>query len=88
MIERVYTILVGFNTLQNGIDYMFSSPYKIAFSVDGQTYSYLGQPIDTPVDSEIIMVGNVFITNTEDPAPGDVYIDNGFLKYYKEITNE
>ena len=88
MIERVYTILVGFNTLQDGIDYMSSSPYKIAFSVGGQTYDDLGNSIQTPDYSEIVMVGDVFITNTEGPAPGDLYIDNGFLRYYKEIGNE
>ena len=84
MIERVYTILIGFGTINEGIDFMTNSIYKIAFSVNNQTYNYLGQPIDTPLDSEIVMVGGVFITNTEDPAPGDVYIDNGFLKYFKE----
>jgi len=85
MNKTIYIILVGFNTLQEGLDYMTSSPYNFSFIVGGQTYDSLGNPIATPDNPEIIQYGQIYITDNENPAPGDLYIEDGFLKYYKEI---
>ena len=88
MTERIYTFLFNFNTIQEGVDYMSNSPHKFAFSVGGQTYDNLGNPIPTPDYSEITEVVDVFTVNNVNPWPGDLYINNGFLRYYKEIGNE
>lgn len=85
MNKKIHIILVGFNTLQDGIDYMVSSPYKFAFIVGGQTYDSIGNPITTPENSEVVNFGSIYITDNENPASGDLYIEGGFLKYYKEI---
>jgi hypothetical protein len=88
MTERIYTFLFNFNTIQEGVDYMSNSPHKVAFSVGGQTYDKLGNPIPTPDYSDITEVVNVFSVNNTNPWPGELYVDNGFLRYYKEIGNE
>jgi hypothetical protein len=85
MTENTYIILIGFDTLQNGIDYMVSSPYKLAFSVDGQTYDYLGNAITTPSESEVIAEGSIWICDCDNPVSGDLYVSDGFLKYNKII---
>lgn len=86
MIEKEYIILLGFNSVQEGIDYMQSSPHNFAFSVGGSTYDHEGNSISTPDDSEVIPNGNIYVCHCENPAPGNLYISGGFLKYYKEIA--
>ena len=86
MLEKEYIILLGFSSIQEGVDYMSLSPYTFAFSVGGVTYDFGGSIIDTPNDSSIINEGHIFICNHSDPLPGSLYIDDDFLKYYKEIS--
>jgi len=84
MIEKEYIILLGFDTIQGGIDYMVTSPHNFSFSVGGDTYDYEGNLLETPLESSVISEGGIYITNTENPQPGSLYINGGFLKYYKE----
>ena len=86
MTEKEYIILLGFNSVQEGIDYMQSSSHSFAFSVGGNTYDHEGNSISTPDDSSVIANGDVYVCDCDGiPAPGQLYISGGFLKYYKEI---
>tara|TARA_R110000868_G_scaffold105774_11_gene290465 strand:+ start:942 stop:1202 length:261 start_codon:yes stop_codon:yes gene_type:complete len=86
MTEKEYIVLLGFDTVQDGIDYMQSSPYNFAFSVGGSTYDHDGNSISTPADSSVVNNGEMWVCNCENPIPGSPYINGGFLKYYKEIA--
>jgi hypothetical protein len=77
-------VLVEFNSVLEGLDYMNISPNKFCFYVDGQTYDINGNVIQTPNNSEIFGINNIYINITDDTAPGQLYISEGFIKYYKE----
>jgi hypothetical protein len=86
MTKKINIILLGFNTLQEGIDYMQSSPYKFSFSFNGNSYDFTGLGISTPENSSVIDEGGIYVCSSENPSPGELYIENGFLQYYKEIA--
>ena len=88
MTEKEYIVLLGFNSVQDGIDYMQSSSRSFAFSVGGSTYDYEGNSISTPTDYSVINEGDIYIGELESqfPGPGDLYVEGGFLKYFKEIA--
>jgi hypothetical protein len=86
MKKKVYIILIGFNSIQEGIEYNQNSPYKISFSVDGVTYNEDGDTIETPNNSEVIPNGGIYVCNNQNPISGQLYIEDGFLKYFKYVA--
>jgi hypothetical protein len=34
----------------------------------------------------VIDEGGIYVCSSENPCPGELYIENGFLQYYKEIA--
>ena len=86
MKKKVYIILIGFNSIQEGIEYNQTSPYKISFSVDGVTYNEDGDVIETPNNSGVIPNVGIYVCNNQNPIPGQLYIEDGFLKYFKYVA--
>lgn len=79
-------VLVEFISVLEGLDYINNSPNKFCFYVGGQTYDINGNVIQTPSNYEIFGINNIYINITDDTAPGQLYISDGFIKYYKEIV--
>lgn len=85
MTQENFIILIEFKTIEEGLNFMNESENYFSFSVKNKTYSSVGQEIKTPDNSSIIYFGDIFIGIIENPMPGELFIENGFLQYYKEI---
>ena len=83
--ENEHIVLINFNTINDGIDFMSSINIPFSFIVSGITYDYLGNAIQTPDDFDVYNLGEIYLDIHEVPSPGVLYVNNGFLKYYKEI---
>ena len=82
--ENEHIILLEFNSVNEGIDFMSKSKYKFSFFVDTKTYDFLGNLISTPSDYDLHKLNEILLDISEIPSPGLLYISDGFLKYYKE----
>jgi hypothetical protein len=78
-------VLVEFNSVLEGLDYINNLPDKFCFYVGGETYDINGDFMETPINSEIFGVNNICINIINNTSPGQLYISDGFIKYYKEI---
>ena len=79
-------VLIEFNSIYDGMEYINSSPNKFSFYVNGTTYNMYGNEIQTPTEYELYSFGDIFIEITNDDSPGQLYISDGFIKYYKEMV--
>jgi len=79
-----FIILPEFITIVNGLEYLETNKIKFSFSVNNETYSSDGVQISTPNNSEIIPINDIYIDIYENPQPGQLYVEDDYLKYYKE----
>jgi len=79
-----YIILVQFSSINIGQKYMSDNNIYFAFCVDDNTYSAEGDIIKQPENSSIVSYGELSIKIHKNPTPGQLFIKNGFLQYYKE----
>lgn len=83
-----YTILPQFSKFNDGINYLSTSPYKFAFAIGSNVYDYNGNRISAPENSEFILKNELAIDIKEYfefLSPGQLYIKDGFITYFKEI---
>ena len=85
MEKKEFIILPEFLSIENALEYIETNDIKFSFSVNNETYSSDGVKIDNPIEFEIIPINKIFIGIYENPLDGQLYIENDFLKYYKEI---
>ena len=84
MEKKEFIILPEFTSLANGLKYIKTNNINISFSVNGGIFSSNSIKIDVPNNSTIIPIDGIYIDIYDNPMPGQLYIDNDFLKYYKE----
>jgi hypothetical protein len=82
--KKEFIILIEFSSLENALLYIDVNNTRFSFSVAGETYSSDGDLIDVLDDFDIININDIYIDIYDNPLPGELYIENGFLKYYKE----
>jgi hypothetical protein len=82
--KKEFIILPQFTSIVIGLNYLKSTENKFCFVAKNKTYSIDGKKIDTPDNSEVINIDDIYIELYGDPLPGQLYIENDFLKYYKE----
>jgi hypothetical protein len=83
--ENEHIVLINFNNINDGVYFMSNINTPFSFMVDDVTYDYLGNIIQTPNDFDLYDLGEIYLDIHIIPSPGVLYVDNGFLKYYKEI---
>jgi len=88
--ENEHIVLVNFDTISEAVEFMNNINTPFAFMFENQTLKYVGgdsllEIVDTPEEFELYSLGEIYLDIHEVPSPGILYIDNGFLKYYKEI---
>jgi hypothetical protein len=82
-IEKI--IIVEFDSISNALGYLEDSGNYFSFKVGDLIYSELGEIISESSEYEVILFGEIWLNDISDnPHSGQLYIDNGFLKYYKE----
>lgn len=84
MENKEFIIIPEFTNLAYALKYIENSEVKFSFSVNGEIYSSNGIKNYTPNDGLIIEIDKINIIIYNNPLPGELYIDNDFLKYYKE----
>ena len=84
MEKKEFIIIPEFTSLINALDYIENNKIKISFSVNGVTYSSNGIKNYTPNNGTIMNINDIYIDIYVNPSPGQLYVDNDFLKYYKE----
>lgn len=84
MEKKEYIITPGFTTIEDGLKYLEDNNYEFSFSVNNETYNSNGVKINTPDNSEFILINNIYIDIYTNAGPGQLYVEDGFLKYYKE----
>lgn len=88
MTKNEIIILPIFDSIEEGSSYLTTNAYEFAFSVNNKTYSITGVEIDTPINSELIPINTIFIQLFNNPQCGQLYVEDGFLKYFKEDHSE
>lgn len=83
--DNEHIILINFNTINDGINFMSNINTPFSFIVNDVTYDYLGNVIQTPTDFDMYNLGEIYLDIHGAPSPSVLYINNGFLKYYKQI---
>ena len=83
--EKEYIVLLEFNSISDGVEYMSNQISPFSFCVDGVYYNNLGIEISLSETPDIID-GYIHIDIHENPVPGELYVSDGFMKYYKIVS--
>lgn len=89
--DRTYYIIVPqFTSIAEALDYLSrKTSYSFNFSVGTKIYDTKGNEIVEPTNFEIIPIEGLAMQIyefTEDLWPGQTYIQDDFIKYFKELT--
>lgn len=84
--ENEYIVLLEFNTINDGVDFMQNINTPFSFMVNNVTYDYQGSVIQTPIEYDLYSLNQIYLDIYEVPSPGVLYVSEGFLKYYKETN--
>jgi hypothetical protein len=83
--ENEHIVLINFDDINSGVYFMTTINTPFSFIVDNITYDYLGNVIQTPNDFDMYNLNEICLVIYDIPSPGVLYVNNGFLKYYKEV---
>jgi hypothetical protein len=81
-----HIIIIDFPTKEEAMASFEELGFGFSFSVEeSKFFNILGESITEPESYEKHKFNNIKVSNKIDPLPGELYVENGFLKYYKEI---
>jgi hypothetical protein len=83
--KKEFIMLPQFTSKTAGLNYLKNTDNKFCFVAKNKVYDILGEEIISPDNSDIINITDIYIEIYENPQPGQLYIENDFLKYYKEM---
>ena len=72
MLEKEFIILLKFNSLEEGLDYLANKELQIAFIVGETIYNYLGEEIVLEGEKEIIFPSEITLDIKPKFLPGDL----------------
>jgi hypothetical protein len=80
-----YIVIIKFLTKSEGLVYLGDNNLEFSFKTkSNKFYDHLGNIVTAPDNYEEYEFGKISICDNIDPLPGELYTENGFLKYYKE----
>ena len=85
MKTKIYTVLIVIDDIDEGIAFVNLFPDPFCFYCQGTTYDNNGNPVPMPTDAQLLQQNEIYITVNENAESGQLYVDAGFLKYYKFI---
>lgn len=86
MTKTEFIILPKFTSIEEGLTYLNDNAINFCFAVNDKIYNINSEEIISPDNSEIIDISNIYIGIHTDPQAGQLYIEDNFLKYYKEFN--
>jgi len=84
MLEKEFIILLKFNSLEEGLVFLENKKLQVAFIASEVIYDYLGEEISLEGEKEIVFPSEIVLDIKPKFLPGDLYIENNILKYFKE----
>jgi hypothetical protein len=86
MEKKEYIVLINFQSINEGVNFVNTFITPFCFLFNGETYDSQGNIIQTPDEFVVYNPNEIYVSITElSPSPGDLYVENSFLKYFKEI---
>ena len=85
MEKKYHIVIPKFESKEIGLKYLSDSQKYFSFSVDEIVYDMNGVVIERPSESTIISIKDIFLGIYDNSSPGVLYIESGFIKYYKII---
>lgn len=84
--EKIYHIIIPeFSTKEIGLKYLSDNKNYFSFFVENIVYDKDGYEIEKPSNSTIISINEIYLQINEKQSPGVLFIEGGFIKYYKSI---
>lgn len=83
--ETEFIIIILFNSKLEGITYLDNSEHKFVFTDGDEYYDKDGDIVDVDFEHETYTLDQISLQIGEKSLPGGLYLDNGFIKYFKEI---
>lgn len=86
MEKKEYIILINFQSIIDGVNFVSSFSKPFCFLFDGKTYDYEGNIVQTPDEFLTYNPNEIYVSITEtEPISGGLYVEDNFLKYFKEL---
>lgn len=85
MEKKYYIIIPKFESKEIGLKYLSDNQKKFSFSVDDVVYDNNGIQLERPLNSTIVPIENIFLRIYDIQSPGSLYVESGFIKYYKLV---
>lgn len=89
MDKTYYKIIPQFLSVSMALKYFKAQSIEFNFYVSGKIYNCSLEVIEKPLNCEIIPIhklANQFCVYNEFTMPGQTYIKDGFIEYFKEST--
>lgn len=83
--ETEYIIIVRFNTKLDGLNYLHNNGYQFVFTDGDIFYDAYGVEVIVDFEHETHDFDKISLQVGSKDLPGSLYIDNGFIKYFKEV---
>lgn len=83
-----YKIIPQFIKFNDGMNYLSTYSYQFAFAVGSVVYDYNGNRASAPESAEFFPISDLAMDikpYSEYLSPGETYIKDGFIQYFKEI---
>ena len=85
VLEKI--VIVEFNSISEALDYMKESGNSFAFKVTDDIYSDSGDIILIESEYTSVLINEIWLGDISNKSlPGVLYVEDGFLKYYKEVN--
>ena len=85
-----YKIIPQFRRFSDGVDYLSAHSYQCAFAIGSVVYDHNQTRISEPENAEFILIDELAMDInefSENLSPGQIYIKDGFIQYFKEIKS-
>ena len=86
MEKKEYIVLINFQSVSDGVNFVNSFSQPFCFLFDGQTYNSQGLVIQTPDEFVSYNQNEIYVSiNETTPISGELYVEDNLLKYFKEL---
>jgi len=83
--ETEYIIIILFNSKLEGMTYLHNNNLEFVFTDGNGFYDKYGVDVLVDFEYEEYQLNQISLQISDKNIPGSLYLDNGFIKYFKEI---
>ena len=86
--KTIYNVIINFTSKKQASDYFKESGLLFAYECKNLIYNIEDNIIAEPENCIKYNFGEIWIENTENPVASQLFIEDGFLMYFKETFEE